>query len=510
MARDRSRKTRSDEALLAAVANERDRDAFAELYDRYGSRAYSLARYLCGRAEAAEDAVQSAMLRVWTSAGTFRPGGNPQGWILRVVAREALRQRALTKRHRAKEARELVPTDAIDPDTPETDAEQSDDLKTLRAQIWRLPDEERRIVALYYGCGLTQQEIGEALDVGQNTVSRRLTDAIAALRKALTSAGCAAALPLLADDGLARAVTSGDRVPPALGARIFAGLAKAGAEAAEQSARVAAAKFSWTGPGAVVALCLAAGGAWLAWPKSDTERAGPSEFTAPQAAPVASAGARDAVKPSARVAPFDYRYDFTNSAGEGLRVMPYQIRLSDGFLVPSALGALRWDQVKGLPPGCLLADDELLIDLMPHGIGTDPVEVVAEIYFQPGGKAFFGLTLYQLGAEGMAPRLLELDPTGNLHPKVRKHTQGSVVTTTSYFLDSYTFDFTAGGVMQADRLRGMGPDTRILLKLRYAGILRLRARSLKRDELPEELRDVEGLVKRLTAEQEREKAAKTP
>lgn len=510
MARDRSVETRTDEALLAAVAEHEDHDAFGELYDRYGSRAYSLARYLCAGAESAEDAVQSAMLRVWTSAGTYKPGGNPRGWIFRIVAREALRQRARVKRHRAKEVQEPVASDAIDTRAPEARAEKDDELEAVRAHLWKLPAEDRRIVALYYGCGLTQQEIGEALDVGQNTVSRRLSDALATLRKALSAAGCTAALPLLAEDGLARALTGGERLPAELGPRVFETLAKAGAEASRRSARVAAAQLSWIGPGVVAALCLAAAGAWFTWSRDDSQQARPSEPTAPQAAPAASPGSGDAVKPAAPIAPFDYRYDFSKSAGEGLRVMPYQIRLSDGFLVPSALGALRWEHVKGLPSGCLLADDELLIDLLPHGMGTDPVEVVAEVYFQPGGKAYFGLTLYQLGTEGTAPRLLELDPTGNLRPKVRKHTQGSVVTITSYFLDSYTFDFTAGRVMQADRLRGMGPDTRILLKVRYAGILRLRARSVPRNELPEELRDTEALVKRLAAEQERENAGKTP
>src|SRR5438045_2225794 len=79
-----------DSALLHAIAQQRDRAAFSELYQRYEQPAHSLALHLTGNAPLAEDSLQNAMLRVWTSAGTYRVG-NARAWILRIVARESLR-----------------------------------------------------------------------------------------------------------------------------------------------------------------------------------------------------------------------------------------------------------------------------------------------------------------------------------------------------------------------------------------------------------------------------------
>lgn len=45
-------------------------------------------------------------------------------------------------------------------------------------EVWRLlerePELNRRIFLLFYGCGRTQKEIGEALGIAEGTVSQRL------------------------------------------------------------------------------------------------------------------------------------------------------------------------------------------------------------------------------------------------------------------------------------------------------------------------------------------------
>lgn len=59
------------------------------------------------------------------------------------------------------------------------------------AEVWRLlerePELNRRIFLLFYGCGRTQKEIGEALGVGEGTVSQRLFRTRQRIRMLLSS-----------------------------------------------------------------------------------------------------------------------------------------------------------------------------------------------------------------------------------------------------------------------------------------------------------------------------------
>ena len=55
------------------LVGSRDAAAFAELYDRYARAAYFLAYRMMGERQAAEDLTQEALLKVWRSAGDYRP-----------------------------------------------------------------------------------------------------------------------------------------------------------------------------------------------------------------------------------------------------------------------------------------------------------------------------------------------------------------------------------------------------------------------------------------------------
>src|SRR5579862_7406245 len=77
---------RDDAQLLAAIAQSRDQLAFDELLRRYERDAYNVAHHITGRRDSAEEVVQDAMMRVWTSAGSYRGEGVVRAWLLRIVA----------------------------------------------------------------------------------------------------------------------------------------------------------------------------------------------------------------------------------------------------------------------------------------------------------------------------------------------------------------------------------------------------------------------------------------
>lgn len=258
-------KVRDDQALIEAVARERDRAAFAELFERHRNSAYNLACYVTGSRESAEEAVQEAMLRVWTSAATFQPG-NARSWILRIVAREGIRVIRARNRKRSEMESEQIDCHPSRGAAPEEDAERGELLGALRGMVARLNRGDRELVALYFAGGLSQEEIARELDMPQRTVSFRIQKSIEQLRGALTKAGFAAAVPLLNADGLIQALAGNAPAPAGLGERVLAKLASDGLRRASRamSRRVAAGGTSWIAGTVAAVLAVSAAGAYLA------------------------------------------------------------------------------------------------------------------------------------------------------------------------------------------------------------------------------------------------------
>ena len=198
----------SDDELLARIAARRDQEAFAELYRRYESDVFQLARYMTGSQQAAEDAVQETLLRLWRSANKYREG-NARSWILRITAHECLqglRGGKSKRRHEvATEEIELVesPSHAGE---PENRAELHN---ALRQTVAQLPSADRQIVALYFGANFTQEEIGKEMGVSQRTISERIEQVLGKLRLRLAQAGFAASVTAVASADFLRAVESG-------------------------------------------------------------------------------------------------------------------------------------------------------------------------------------------------------------------------------------------------------------------------------------------------------------
>lgn len=271
--RGKSAGLRSDEDLVIAIARLRDRDAFLELFNRHQQAAYNLACHISGTRTLGEEAVQEAMLRLWTSARTFRPEGNARSWLLRIVAREALRSVKGQRRHAQRAGVNLdgQPASEAAPGAGREPVD-GDLLVALRGQLEQLEPAQRSMLALYFSGGLSQREIAEALEVTQQTVSNKLNETLATLRKNLAQAGFAAAAPLLGAGEIGAALDSAYEAPAGL-ADVLA--AKLG-QVADVSQRVAAAK----GAGALlwaagVLAVAAAGGAawWLAQPAPEVKEA---------------------------------------------------------------------------------------------------------------------------------------------------------------------------------------------------------------------------------------------
>jgi RNA polymerase sigma-70 factor, ECF subfamily len=171
----------AEAALLAATAAG-DAAAFRQLVALHLSGVVAIARGVLRDASEAEDMAQEAFLRLWRNAAQLELGpGGVKPWLRRVVSNLCI--------DRIRSARNTTLTDAV-PEQP-VRADQIDALEdaelanTVAAVLQTLPERQRLALVLFHFEGLSQIEVGAALDVSDEAVESLLSRARRSLRTAL-------------------------------------------------------------------------------------------------------------------------------------------------------------------------------------------------------------------------------------------------------------------------------------------------------------------------------------
>lgn len=181
---------RSDEAahlrvLLQRIASA-DAEAFAEFYDRTGSRVYGLILRVLRDPGYAEETTQEVYLQVWKSARGFDPGrGSALSWLMTLAHRRAVdrvrSEQSLTDRELVYETSNR--SDEFDQVTEEVSrrAERQAVLDCLQT----LTEIQRQSVTLAYYGGRTYREVATELGVAVPTIKSRIRDGLSRLRGCL-------------------------------------------------------------------------------------------------------------------------------------------------------------------------------------------------------------------------------------------------------------------------------------------------------------------------------------
>jgi RNA polymerase sigma-70 factor (ECF subfamily) len=181
---------RADDSLMERVAAG-DQAALGQLYDRYSTRAFSLARRICGEDGLAEEVLQEVFLALWRDPQRFDASrGRFSSWLLTVVHHKAVD----AVRREAAGRKRTVPSDFDDdtaPHGPGADqaAMGSVEAAQVREALRQLPEDQRRALALSYYGGYTQQEVAAITGAPLGTVKSRMFNGVQRLRRLLTPAG---------------------------------------------------------------------------------------------------------------------------------------------------------------------------------------------------------------------------------------------------------------------------------------------------------------------------------
>jgi|ERR1700722_5378318 RNA polymerase sigma-70 factor (ECF subfamily) len=172
--------------LIVAIAQCRDRGAFAALFAHFAPRVKTWLQRSGSDTAQAEEMAQEVMLTVWRKAAQYDPARAAAGaWIFSI----ARNLRTDTLRRSRLALPQLDPSDEPIP-TPLADAviAAEERVQRLRAALDGLPSDQLTLLQLTFFQGRSHNEIAALLGLPLGTVKSRLRLAMSKLRAALRDA----------------------------------------------------------------------------------------------------------------------------------------------------------------------------------------------------------------------------------------------------------------------------------------------------------------------------------
>lgn len=167
--------------------------AFEEIISRYETKVYNLAMRFTRNPEDAEEVLQDVFATIYTKIDGFRGQSAFSSWLYRIIVNAAFMKLRKRKQQAAVSLEDLTPT--LRHYYLEGDASQltrSDSITfhrelrlVLERAIGRLPEQYRAVFVLRDVDGLSNQEVGEILQISIPAVKSRLHRSRLMLRRRL-------------------------------------------------------------------------------------------------------------------------------------------------------------------------------------------------------------------------------------------------------------------------------------------------------------------------------------
>jgi RNA polymerase sigma-70 factor (ECF subfamily) len=172
-----------DWVLMHRVARGEE-EAVAELYDRFGTLVYKVARQFLPSQAEAEDAVQEIFVRLWQTAERYDPRrAKLVTWVM-LIARRHLIDRI--RRNAVRPGTSVLEADVSRTSAehgPDRSAQEDEQRTKLRRRIAELPELQRIVIERAYLQGYTLREVSEQLNAPLGTVKSALSRGLERLRE---------------------------------------------------------------------------------------------------------------------------------------------------------------------------------------------------------------------------------------------------------------------------------------------------------------------------------------
>jgi len=170
--------------LIVRVADQRDKTAFAALFDHFAPRLKAYLMRLGADAASAEELTQEVMITLWRKASLFDSRrATAATWLFRIA-----RNRRIDALRRDRSALLDAEDPSLRPAAPE---DQDDELDArlredrVREALTALPEEQRELIRRAFFAGLSHSQIADETGLPLGTVKSRIRLAFTRLRRIL-------------------------------------------------------------------------------------------------------------------------------------------------------------------------------------------------------------------------------------------------------------------------------------------------------------------------------------
>jgi RNA polymerase sigma-70 factor (ECF subfamily) len=173
----------SDDSELAARFVAGDERALEEVYSRWSSLVFTMARRATGNESDAADITQAVFLSAWRGRAGFESSkGSLPGWLVTITRRRVAD-------HWESNSRETRKIDAesarLDDEAVAGHAEESVNRVLIADELSQLGEPQRKIIELAFFQDLTHAQIARALDIPLGTVKSHIRRSLDRLRTRL-------------------------------------------------------------------------------------------------------------------------------------------------------------------------------------------------------------------------------------------------------------------------------------------------------------------------------------
>ncbi|HTO09458.1 MAG TPA: sigma-70 family RNA polymerase sigma factor [Myxococcota bacterium] len=164
----------------------READALEVLYGRYSAYVMGVSLRILGTREEAEEVVQDVFWQLWKATLRYDPArGRFSTWLFSVTRNRCIDRLRATARMPRSDGDELARL--VSADDQEGEAVLVERQKEVRAQLERLPREQRQAIELAFFRGLSHGEIAASTGEALGTVKSRIRRGLLRLKEGLES-----------------------------------------------------------------------------------------------------------------------------------------------------------------------------------------------------------------------------------------------------------------------------------------------------------------------------------
>jgi RNA polymerase sigma-70 factor (ECF subfamily) len=158
-----------------------DQKAHEVLYKRFAPKMYGVCMRFAKNQMEADDILQEGFIKVFTNLKSFRNEGSLEGWIRRTIVNTAINLYKKNLKHQ--KDTDLEQAEVIQ--NQETNSLEKLSVQELLKLIMELPTGYRVVFNLNVIEGYSHKEIGDLLEISENTSKSQLSRARLALQKKL-------------------------------------------------------------------------------------------------------------------------------------------------------------------------------------------------------------------------------------------------------------------------------------------------------------------------------------